>query len=200
MTNEIQHVPENLATRKNQIIKSLSDKAAGVFEEIAELQQKLENCEHQYDMLELKMKIAEMTRDGAEIYLNYFLEHELITNDLDYIRAIEAMMRTYALTRSIEKSDEAGRKIIQDIESAKYFVAILSYLGPNYCWDWGAQQEYYFVQDDYDYLSSNFDIVCEEAMSELYTCFCIVFDKNLKDKTKSRIAELTPRIYYKKRI
>ena len=124
MTNEIQQAPENLENGRDQIIRDLSDKAAGVFEEIAELQQKLENCEHQYDMLELKMKIAEMTRDGAEIYLNYFLEHELIANDLDYIRAIEAMMRTYALTRSIEKSDEAGRKIIQDIESAKYFVAI----------------------------------------------------------------------------
>lgn len=175
MTNEIQQAPENLENGRDQIIRDLSDKVVRVSEEIERLKQEMGNYEQQYEILALKMHIAEMTREGADYYLNHFFENESSSDNPDFMEAVEAMMRTYALTRSIEKSDEAGRKILHDtddVKKAKYYVAALSPLGPNYCWDWGAQDEYYIFQDDYECLSSSPDYSKDKAMAVLYSRLC----------------------------
>ena len=181
MTNEIEQ--EYLENERDQIIRDLSDKAAGVSNEIARLKEGIVYYEQRYKMLEAKMHIAEMTREGAGNYLSFLFEDEPRVNDLDFIRAIEAMMQKYALTRSIEKSDEVGREIIQDIDdlrSAKYFVALLSPVGSNYCWDWGAQQEDYNVQPEYKDFSSRPDYPKDKAMAELYDIFCRYFCEYMK--------------------
>lgn len=206
MTNEIQQAPENLENERDQIIRDLSDKAAGVSDEIERLKQEMENYEQQYEMLEVKMHIAEMTREGAGNYLIFLFEEEPRVNHLDFIRAIEAMMKKYALTRSIEKSDEVGREITQDIDElrcAKYFVALLSPVGSNYCWDWGAQQEDYNVQPEYKDFSSRPDYPKDKATTELYDIFCRYFCEYMK-RIRSYRAYLLERecdesyYYYKK--
>lgn len=121
--------------------------------------------------IHFKHLILSLTRAEALDDLIYMFNNYDIFNDANMLELIGTMMITYAKTKSINISDQAGSKVRDNSDHgvAKYYVAYLSKDGKDYYWDWNRQHQ------------SEIELLMEGNIKEImYSEFCSNFKSSLE--------------------